>query len=174
MERGTIQNDPKRSILYSLILEDIDDDECDVRTLAFRNDFGLKREMASFVMDYFNNVMFGGELEIRLGWLPKINGVAGSVIGGYCETLAGRSFASIILNEELLDSAERLINILAHEYCHAAAAHYDGVDGHGEVFFKWTKKMNEKFPELNSIQQHHQYEVNDEGMASIEKLFYNK
>lgn len=58
-----------------------------------------------------------------------------------------RHHASIELAEKVIDSEDRLINVLAHEYCHLANFMISGVKDqpHGKEFKTWAAKVTRAF-----------------------------
>lgn len=95
---------------------------------------------------------------IKIIWSKKLSSTAGranwrreairhkSVDGTYTEPKF-RHHASIELAEKVIDSEDRLINVLAHEFCHLANFMISGVKDqpHGKEFKRWAANVTAAF-----------------------------
>ncbi|CAI6349734.1 unnamed protein product [Macrosiphum euphorbiae] len=67
---------------------------------------------------------------------------------------------SFELSSKIVDTAERLRDILIHELCHAACWIFNGISkGHGRPWKSWANKVMQKFPELPIIKRCHSYVI---------------
>jgi predicted SprT family Zn-dependent metalloprotease len=69
---------------------------------------------------------------------------------------------SIELAEKVIDDADRLRNVLAHEFCHLAVFLIDGIrnNPHGKEFKSWAKKVGDRFGERGvEVTTKHSYEI---------------
>lgn len=99
---------------------------------------------------------------IQVTWTNKLNTTAGranwkretvrtrtSSADGGAEvvTVSHRHRASIELAEKVIDDEHRLLNVVAHEFCHLANFMVSGVTGnpHGKEFKAWAAKCSRAF-----------------------------
>ncbi|GAO13915.1 uncharacterized protein UV8b_03849 [Ustilaginoidea virens] len=95
---------------------------------------------------------------IKLVWSKSLNTTAGratwrrEALGqtGPCgRPVAGeyQHYVSIELAEKVIDAQDKLLNVLAHEFCHLATFMLDGVTSHphGKEFKAWASKCSEAF-----------------------------
>jgi predicted SprT family Zn-dependent metalloprotease len=69
---------------------------------------------------------------------------------------------SIELAEKVIDDADRLRNVLAHEFCHLAVFLIDGIrnNPHGAEFKAWARKVGGKFGNQGvEVTTKHSYEI---------------
>lgn len=110
---------------------------------------------------------------IRIIWSKKLSSTAGranwrreavrskSGDGTVCTT-THRHHASIELAEKVIDDEDRLINVIAHEYCHLANFMISGVkdNPHGKGFKDWARKCTKAFSHRNvNVTTKHAYEI---------------
>lgn len=95
----------------------------------------------------------------QIVWSKKLSSTAGrahwrreairhkAADGTYSEPTIYRHHASIELAEKVIDNEERLINVLAHEFCHLANFMISGVKDrpHGKEFKTWAAKVTAAF-----------------------------
>ena len=95
----------------------------------------------------------------KIVWSKKLSSTAGrahwrreairhkAADGTYSEPTTYRHHASIELAEKVIDNEERLINVLAHEFCHLANFMISGVKDrpHGKEFKTWAAKVTAAF-----------------------------
>ena len=73
-----------------------------------------------------------------------------------------RHHASIELAEKVIDDQDRLINVLAHEFCHLANFMISGVKDkpHGKAFKEWASKCSTAFGHLGvKVSTKHSYAI---------------
>ncbi|KAI9852539.1 MAG: hypothetical protein M1838_000407 [Thelocarpon superellum] len=125
-----------------------------------------KRQVAlQFLRELDEKVTSGrvGELAATTGgvqilWSKKLISTAGRAnwkreairdrsMGGATVAPTYRHFASIELAEKVIDDEDRLINVIAHEYCHLANFMISGVKDcpHGKEFKEWASKCSRLF-----------------------------
>jgi len=106
---------------------------------------------------------------IKLLWSNKLNTTAGranwkretqrAVTGGATST---HHHASIELAEKVIDDEHRLLNVIAHEFCHLANFMISGVTNnpHGREFKVWAAKCTEAFGHRGiQVTTKHSYEI---------------
>ena len=86
---------------------------------------------------------------VKLIWSKKLNSTAGranwrreAIIKKFSDGAVDKAFthyANIELAEKVIDDEDRLINVLAHEFCHLANFMISGVkdNPHGKEFKEW-------------------------------------
>ena len=87
----------------------------------------------------------------RANWKRTVTKPSGSPVKGDLNSqtierqpgVIVQHFASIELAEKIIDRPERLVNTLAHEFCHLANFMVSGIrdQPHGESFKRWGKKV---------------------------------
>ncbi|MCJ1392393.1 hypothetical protein MMC18_005260 [Xylographa bjoerkii] len=95
---------------------------------------------------------------IRIIWSKKLNSTAGRANwkreairtksgDGTTSSTTYRHHASIELAEKVIDDEDRLLNVLAHEYCHLANFMISNIkdNPHGKEFKEWAKKVSDAF-----------------------------
>ncbi|RKF82606.1 putative sprt family metallopeptidase [Golovinomyces cichoracearum] len=97
---------------------------------------------------------------VKIEWSKKLNSTAGRANwrreaikpatktsdGGYTSVLY-KHFATIELAEKVIDDEDRLLNVMAHEFCHLANFMISGIrnNPHGKEFKSWAAKCTQKF-----------------------------
>lgn len=94
---------------------------------------------------------------VRLTWSKTLNSTAGRAnwrkettktrqLDG-TSIIAYKHFASIELAEKVIDDQHRLLNVLAHEFCHLANFMISGIKDqpHGKQFKVWGRKCTDAF-----------------------------
>ncbi|KAI9790845.1 MAG: hypothetical protein M1833_001759 [Piccolia ochrophora] len=125
-----------------------------------------KNETATRFLKELDQEITGGHLEelaastggIKLVWNKKLQSTAGranwkrELVKQTSESekivnIVYKHFASIELSEKVIDSEERLINVLAHEFCHLTNFMISGVKDrpHGKDFKQWASKCSSVF-----------------------------
>lgn len=109
---------------------------------------------------------------IKLLWSKKLNSTAGRAnwkregtktrdeTGNI--TTSYKHIASIELAEKVIDDEHRLLNVLAHEYCHLLNFMVSNVrdQPHGTSFKRWAKLVTETFAERGiEVTTKHSYEI---------------
>jgi predicted SprT family Zn-dependent metalloprotease len=95
---------------------------------------------------------------IKINWTNKLNTTAGRAnwkretisskqADGAQVSVRYRHHASIELAEKVIDDEHRLLNVIAHEFCHLANFMVSGITGnpHGKEFKAWAAKCSRKF-----------------------------
>lgn len=105
---------------------------------------------------------------IRIEWSNKLNTTAGRAHWKR-ETVKGqvpkqyRHHASIELAEKVIDDEHRLLNVIAHEFCHLANFMVTGItkNPHGKEFKAWGTKVSRVFGKARGIEvtTKHRYEI---------------
>jgi predicted SprT family Zn-dependent metalloprotease len=113
---------------------------------------------------------------ITIIWSKKLNTTAGranwkrettkaTILGAEdkAETkITYRHYASIELAEKVIDDEERLLNVIAHEFCHLANFMVSGVrnNPHGKEFKSWALKCSRQFGDRGIIvTTKHSYDI---------------
>ncbi|PKS10860.1 hypothetical protein jhhlp_002617 [Lomentospora prolificans] len=150
-ERRTRQEfDEKKHLLAKTFLEELDD------TLT-------NGQLAKLTKDT------GG---IKLNWTKKLITTAGRA-NWRKETVKAptdndmdsqpKHHASIDLAEKVIDNNQRLLNVIAHEFCHLANFMISGVTNrpHGKEFKAWASKCSEAFADRGiEVTTKHSYDIN--------------
>lgn len=111
---------------------------------------------------------------IRIEWTNKLNTTAGranwkretikskSMDGETSSTTRFRHHASIELAEKVIDDEHRLLNVIAHEFCHLANFMISGVttNPHGREFKMWAAKVTAAFADRGiEVTTKHSYDI---------------
>lgn len=106
---------------------------------------------------------------VHITWSKTLNSTAGRA-NWRRETTRSRSspdpvhkhFASIELASKVIDDELRLLNVLAHEFCHLCNFMISGIKDqpHGRQFKEWGRKVTETFKERGvHVTTKHSYEI---------------
>ena len=140
-----------------------------------------KHELADKFLKELDSVITHGKLAemsestggIRINWTNKLNTTAGranwrretlrkrSVSSGE-ETVKYRHHASVELAEKVIDDEHRLLNVIAHEFCHLANFMISGVTGnpHGKEFKVWAAQCCRAFGHRGvEVTTKHSYDI---------------
>ncbi|KAH8881436.1 hypothetical protein GQ53DRAFT_622604, partial [Thozetella sp. PMI_491] len=125
-----------------------------------------KHAIAEEFLRELDRVITNGELSrlaattggIKLNWTNKLNTTAGRAnwkretvrtraADGTTVTVTHRHHASIELAEKVIDDEDRLLNVVAHEFCHLANFMINGVTNnpHGKEFKSWAARCSRTF-----------------------------
>ncbi|KAF4502030.1 HMG box-containing [Fusarium agapanthi] len=111
---------------------------------------------------------------VKLVWTKTLNTTAGraswrcETIRTTCKTEDGQPIkifkhhASIELAEKVIDDENRLLNVMAHEFCHLANFMISGIttNPHGREFKAWAAKCSAKFADRGiEVTTKHSYEI---------------
>lgn len=139
-----------------------------VRTQAYRDarraaDFNVEKvyQAKEFVQE-LDQKLTGGQIReltastggIKILWKARFTATAGQANckRGLCPS------ATIELSDKLIDDRERLLNTVAHEFCHVANILISGDYSHGSGFKKWGKKCEVAFKDLGiKIETYHDF-----------------
>ncbi|KAH7487225.1 hypothetical protein FOMA001_g4783 [Fusarium oxysporum f. sp. matthiolae] len=111
---------------------------------------------------------------VKLVWTKTLNTTAGRA-SWRCETIRTtrkaedgqpikifKHHASIELAEKVIDDENRLLNVMAHEFCHLANFMISGIttNPHGREFKAWAAKCSAKFGDRGiQVTTKHSYEI---------------
>lgn len=110
---------------------------------------------------------------IKLNWTNKLNTTAGRANwkretirtrapDGTVASVTHRHYASIEIAEKVIDDEDRLLNVLAHEFCHLANFMVNGVTNnpHGKEFKAWAAKCSRAFGDRGiQVTTKHSYDI---------------
>ncbi|KAL0936687.1 sprt family metallopeptidase [Colletotrichum truncatum] len=110
---------------------------------------------------------------IKINWSSKLNTTAGranwrretvrsKLSDGTDNSVTHRHHASIELAEKVIDDENRLLNVVAHEFCHLANFMINGITGnpHGKEFKVWAAKCSQTFGDRGiEVTTKHSYEI---------------
>lgn len=138
-----------------------------------------KREKAAAFLKELDDTVAGGKLTeltestggVKLNWTNRLNTTAGranwkreTVRSGSAEVkdVQYRHHASIDIAEKVIDNEHRLLNVIAHEFCHLANFMISGVTGnpHGKEFKSWASKCSGAFGQRGiEVTTKHSYDI---------------
>lgn len=139
-----------------------------------------KREVADTFLRELDERLTGGQLfkltgstgGIKINWTNRLTTTAGRANWKRelikTTTEAGTEgqhshYASIDLAEKVIDDEHRLLNVVAHEFCHLANFMITGVtkNPHGKEFQVWAKQCSEAFRNRGiNVTTKHSYSIN--------------
>ncbi|KAM0324529.1 hypothetical protein ACHAQA_007914 [Verticillium albo-atrum] len=110
---------------------------------------------------------------VKIEWSKKLNTTAGranwrketvrSRPAGSTESVTTyRHHATIELAEKVIDDEHRLLNVIAHEFCHLANFMVSGITGnpHGKEFKAWAAKVSRAFESRGiEVTTKHSYDI---------------
>ncbi|WQF85149.1 Putative sprT-like, zinc ribbon domain, High mobility group box domain superfamily [Colletotrichum destructivum] len=110
---------------------------------------------------------------ITINWSAKLNTTAGranwrrekvrsKLPDGTEKYVTDRHHASIELAEKVIDDEHRLLNVVAHEFCHLANFMINGITGnpHGKEFKAWAVKCSQRFGDRGiDVTTKHTYQI---------------
>ncbi|KAF2170571.1 hypothetical protein M409DRAFT_19389 [Zasmidium cellare ATCC 36951] len=106
---------------------------------------------------------------VQLLWSNTLNSTAGranwrreTTKSRSSETLQHKHFASIELATKVISAEHRLLNVIAHEFCHLANFMISGVKDqpHGKQFKEWGRQVTGAFGERGvEVTTKHSYEI---------------
>ncbi|KAM4062270.1 sprT-like family protein [Hirsutella rhossiliensis] len=111
---------------------------------------------------------------VKLVWTKTLNTTAGRAnwrrettrtksASGTPISVSHKHHASIELAEKIIDTEDRLLNVVAHEFCHLANFMVSGITNnpHGKEFKGWAAKCSRAFGDSRGIQvtTKHTYEI---------------
>lgn len=147
--------------------------------LAAIKDFNARKmQLADGFLSELDQTITGGRIQslsastggVQLIWSNTLNTTAGRA-NWRRETTKSRSsdvpqqkhFASIELATKVISTEHRLLNVLAHEFCHLANFMISGVKDqpHGKQFKEWGRKVTDAFGESRGVEvtTKHTYEI---------------
>lgn len=139
-----------------------------------------KRAMAEAFFDELDRVVTNSKIRelaastggVHLVWSKTLNSTAGRanwrketshirILDGTTE-VSHKHHASVELAEKVIDDENRLLNVIAHEFCHLANFMISGIknEPHGRQFKAWGKKCTEAFRDRGvEVTTKHSYEI---------------
>ncbi|KAI4284584.1 MAG: hypothetical protein L6R38_001285 [Xanthoria sp. 2 TBL-2021] len=154
------------------------DKEAAGRRKAFNQN---KYELAAAFFKELDQTIVNGQITslaeptggVRLVWSKKLQSTAGRANWrreairtkdgeGHVSTTTYRHHASIELAEKVIDDEDRLINVIAHEYCHLLNFMISNIkdNPHGKEFKLWAKKCSTAFAHRGvNVTTTHVYEI---------------
>ncbi|KAK4149105.1 SprT-like family-domain-containing protein [Chaetomidium leptoderma] len=144
-----------------------------------------KHDLAEKFLQELDTVITNGKLAelaastggVKLIWTNKLNTTAGranwkretirtrrpdGTTGVVSETTRHKHHASIELAEKVIDDEHRLLNVLAHEFCHLANFMVSGVttNPHGREFKAWAAQCSRAFGDRGiDVTTKHSYDI---------------
>lgn len=140
-----------------------------------------KHELATDFLAEVDRTVCAGKLTvlsestggIKLIWSKKLSSTAGRAnwrretirsiaSDGLVSTSAYKHHASIELAEKIIDDENRLMNVLAHEFCHLANFMISGIkdNPHGKDFKAWAGKCTRAFQDRGvEVTTKHSYTI---------------
>ncbi|GKT39905.1 HMG box-containing protein C19G7.04 [Colletotrichum spaethianum] len=140
-----------------------------------------KHELAQMFLRELDDAITQGKLQalaestggIKINWSAKLNTTAGRanwrrekvrsrLPDGTEKSVSDRHHASIELAEKVIDDEHRLLNVVAHEFCHLANFMVSGITGnpHGKEFKAWAAKCSQRFGDRGiEVTTKHTYEI---------------
>ncbi len=143
-----------------------------------------KHEIADAFLRELDKVITDGKVSemakstggIKIIWSKTLNTTAGRanwrretimsgplVTGSKPAETSYRHHASIELAEKVIDNKDRLLNVIAHEFCHLANFMVSGVrnNPHGKEFKAWASKCSKSFSHRGiEVTTKHSYAIN--------------
>ncbi|RDW73796.1 hypothetical protein BP5796_07238 [Coleophoma crateriformis] len=110
---------------------------------------------------------------VKIIWSKKLNTTAGRAnwrretirspaLGSDAPRITYRHHAAIELAEKVIDDADRLLNVLAHEFCHLANFMISNIktNPHGKEFKAWASRVSNRFADRNiEVTTKHSYAI---------------
>lgn len=144
-----------------------------------KNFEAAKCDTAAAFLKELDDTITGGRLAelaastggVKLKWNNKLNTTAGranwrreTVRSGAADRaeVQHRHHASIDISEKVIDNEHRLLNVIAHEFCHLANFMISGITGnpHGKEFKAWASKCSKAFSERGiEVTTKHSYDI---------------
>ncbi|THW12705.1 hypothetical protein D6D24_06451 [Aureobasidium pullulans] len=136
-----------------------------LRTKAFQSE---KVRLAKKFLRELDDEITGGELSrmtsssggIKIVWNKRYSKKAGNASTKITRGVVTYS-ATISLSEKFLTNRTRLLNTLAHEFCHVADNFISNKHGHGTSFESWGRKCTQAFGHrgIGRIETYHKYDM---------------
>lgn len=142
---------------------------------------GAKHDIAKAFLEELDKAVTQGRLSelaettggIKLSWTNKLNTTAGRANwkretvrtrnpDGTEASVKHRHHASIELAEKVIDNEHRLLNVIAHEFCHLANFMVTGITNnpHGKEFKIWAAKCSRMFGNRGiEVTTKHSYDI---------------
>lgn len=162
----------------------VKDGRSELKSKESKKSFGQRRHQvaASFLRELDDTITEGQLAQlasstggIQIHWSKTLNTTAGRANWkretvrsenregrASSATATRRHHASIELAEKVIDDEHRLLNVIAHEFCHLANFMVSGVTGnpHGKEFKAWAAKVTEAFGDRGiEVTTRHSYDI---------------
>ncbi|KAK1709068.1 SprT-like family-domain-containing protein [Colletotrichum lupini] len=140
-----------------------------------------KHDIAQTFLQELDDTITQGKLQslaestggVKIQWSAKLNTTAGRAnwrretvrtknADGSEKSVTHKHHASIELAEKVIDDENRLLNVVAHEFCHLANFMVNGITGnpHGKEFKIWAVKCSQRFGDRGiEVTTKHSYEI---------------
>jgi predicted SprT family Zn-dependent metalloprotease len=140
-----------------------------------------KNRVAEAFLDELDQVITQGQLKsltvatggVKIRWTNKLNTTAGKAnwrretvrckaVDGVNASTTHKHHASIELAEKVISDENRLLNVIAHEFCHLANFMISGITGnpHGKEFKLWAAKCSAVFGDRGiNVTTKHSYDI---------------
>jgi predicted SprT family Zn-dependent metalloprotease len=142
----------------------------------------IKHELAESFLKELDEKITGGQIAqlatttggVKIIWSKKLNTTAGRAnwkretirskfsIPGEALPPTFRHHAAIELAEKVIDDEDRLLNVIAHEFCHLANFMISNIrtNPHGKEFKSWASKCSREFGHRGiEVTTKHSYEI---------------
>ncbi|KHJ31502.1 putative sprt family metallopeptidase [Erysiphe necator] len=158
--------------------------KADQKSRAAKKQFSEKKVILaeSFLLELDDKIT-GGEISrlaassggVKITWNKKLNSTAGRA-NWKCEKVRSKNLlsddepplleiihhAAIELAEKVIDDEERLLNVMAHEFCHLATFMISNIktNPHGREFKSWATKCSKHFADRGvHVTTKHNYDI---------------
>ncbi|KAF2864180.1 hypothetical protein K470DRAFT_254504 [Piedraia hortae CBS 480.64] len=139
-----------------------------------------KRQLAETFLEELDTVVAKGQIQalsastggVRLVWSKTLNSTAGrahwkrettrTLRADGVKEIVHKHHASIDIAEKIIDSEVRLLNVIAHEFCHLCNYMISGIKDqpHGAQFKEWGRKCSTAFANRGIVvTTKHSYEI---------------
>ncbi|EKG10728.1 protein of unknown function SprT-like protein [Macrophomina phaseolina MS6] len=138
-----------------------------------------KHELAENFLKELDDTITQGQISslsadcggVKLVWSKTLNTTAGranwkretlKTLDNGTSMVHHRHYASIELAEKVIDDEDRLLNVIAHEFCHLANFMISNIQDnpHGKEFKEWGKKVTRAFGQKNiNVTTKHTYTI---------------
>ncbi|KAM0269870.1 hypothetical protein ACHAQH_009605 [Verticillium albo-atrum] len=169
---------PAKSPAKSLKLGQRKPDKTRVTKKAFEQS---RHQLAEAFLAELDETILQGQLRelasstggVKIEWSKKLNTTAGRAnwrketlrnrsAGNTESAISCRHHASIELAEKVIDDEDRLLNVIAHEFCHLANFMVSGITGspHGKEFKAWATQVSNIFKDRGvEVTTKHSYDI---------------
>ncbi|EQL00442.1 HMG box-containing protein [Ophiocordyceps sinensis CO18] len=184
MDDWNERHSPTKSLLYPVLERPIKESPAkDSPTKVIKKSFDArKRLLAEQFLHELDDIITDGKISelvkstggVELVWTKTLNTTAGRAnwrrettrtksASGTPISVTHKHHASIELAEKIIDTEDKLLNVLAHEFCHLANFMVSGITNnpHGKEFKAWAAKCSRAFGDSRGIQvtTKHTYDI---------------
>ncbi|KAK4160130.1 SprT-like family-domain-containing protein [Cladorrhinum sp. PSN259] len=156
------------------------------QTVSKKEFSSSKQALAQSFLSELDSTITSGQLAslsastggIRLIWTNKLSTTAGRANWKRTKSSSSSSsvtqhHASIELSTKIISDPHRLLNVIAHEFCHLANFMVSGIttNPHGKEFKSWASKVTARFGQSHGIEvtTKHSYEIDFKYVWSCEE-----